>query len=142
MHFFVSLYTIFISPPCSCKFLRYYVSNLISWKIFVNDFSSMVKIPLSYKFILFFNKLHFLHNVFSFSIPYLHSYSMIFFLCLFLFIFFPVFSSFLFCPLFLFLFTSFPPNLHNFLNLVCHFLRAPLPCSRTFCCPENRNSLF
>ena len=44
-----------------------------------------------------------------------------------------------FCPFFfpflIFLFFSFP-NLHHFLNLVCHFLRAPLPCSRTFCCPE------
>ena len=27
------------------------------------------------------------------------------------------------------------PCLHHFLILVCHFLRAPLPCSRTFCCP-------
>ena len=40
---------------------------------------------------------------------------------LFFFLYFPLFFSF--------------PNLHHFLNLVCHFLRAPLPCSRTFCCP-------
>ena len=45
---FVSLYTIFIIPLCSCKFLRYYVLNLISWKIFVNDFNPFTKIPLSY----------------------------------------------------------------------------------------------
>ena len=44
---FCLLYTIFIIPFCSCKFLRYYVSNLMSWKIFVNDFNSMVKIHLS-----------------------------------------------------------------------------------------------
>ena len=40
------------------------------------------------------------------------------------------FFSFL---IFLFFFSF--PILHHFLNLVCHFLRAPLPCSRTFCCP-------
>ena len=36
------------------------MSNLISWKIFANDFKSMVKIPLSYKFILFFKNYIFL----------------------------------------------------------------------------------
>ena len=51
------------------------------------------------------------------------------------FLFFPHFPFvpffFPYFPLFFFFF----PNLHYFLNLVCHFLRAPLPCSRTFCCP-------
>ena len=70
--------------------------------------------------------------------------SIIFPLLLFPFLFFPSFSSSTF-PLsfffahfpFLFLFSSFVlfPNLHQFLNLVCRFLRALLPCSRTFCCP-------
>ena len=54
---FVLLYTVFIIPLCSCKFLRYYVSNLISWKIFENDFNSMVNIPLSYIFILSTNNI-------------------------------------------------------------------------------------
>ena len=72
----------FIIPLCSCRFLIYYVSNLISWKIFVNDFNSVVKIPLSYIFI-FVNKLHFPHNVYLiydsvFRIYDLHSYSVSF----------------------------------------------------------------
>ena len=41
----------------------HYVSNLTSWKTFVNDFNSMVKIHLCYIFI-FVNTLHFPHNVF------------------------------------------------------------------------------
>ena len=57
LHYFVLLYTVFIIPLCSCKFLRYYVSNLISWKIFENDFNSMVNIPLSYIFILSTNNI-------------------------------------------------------------------------------------
>ena len=59
---------------------------------------------------------------------------------------FPLFTLFLFCFCPLFVFAHFPflslsssffllPNLHHFLNFVCQFLRAPLPCSRTFCCP-------
>ena len=63
LHYLVLLCTSFIIPLCSSKFLRYYVSNLISWKIFGNDFNSMVNIPLSYIFI-FVNKVYFPHNVF------------------------------------------------------------------------------
>ena len=44
LHYCVSLYTIFIIPLCSCKFLRYYVSNLISWKIVVNDLIKLLKL--------------------------------------------------------------------------------------------------
>ena len=79
---------------------------------------------LSCNFILFFNKLHFPHNVFCLTIPYLHSYSIIFLRMssprclsfsfplspLFPFLFFPHFSFFLFFFLFfLFLFFSFFP---------------------------------
>ena len=60
--FFFLLYTIFIIPLCSCKFLGCYVSNLVSWKIFVNDFTSMVNIPFCYIFI--FQQITFSHNVF------------------------------------------------------------------------------
>ena len=64
LHYFVSLYTIFIIPLCSCKFLKYYVSNLkhVSWKIFVNDFNPMAKIPVPYNFI-FVNKWHFCQQI-------------------------------------------------------------------------------
>ena len=60
---------------------------------------------------------------------------------LFPFIFFPHF------PFVLFFFPYFPlyfsfSNLHHFLNLVSHFLRAPLPCSRTFCCPAEPYETF
>ena len=54
------------------------------------------------------------------------------------FLFFPHFSFVSFSFL-IFLFIFFFLNLYHFLNLVCHFLRAPLPCSRTFCCPVNNN---
>ena len=89
----------------------------------------------------------FLTMLLSFSIPYLHSYSMNFknILSSSSLLFFPSSSSFSFLffphfpfvPFFFSLFSSFFlfPNLHHFLNLVCHFPRAPLPCSRTFCCP-------
>ena len=108
----------------------------------------MVKIPLSYNFFLLFNKLYFPHNVFalrfrifivtlqvlrilfssrclSFSFPLPLLFPFFFFLISLLSLF-----SFL-----IFLFLFFFPNSHHFLNLVCQFLRAPLPCSRTFCCP-------
>ena len=113
----------------------------------------MVKIPLSYISFLstnyffltmFFNlrfRIYDLHTIilshtiilrifcplrlsFSFPLP-----------LLFRFIFFLISHLFFFLSLF---FSS--PNLHHFLNLVCHFLRAPLPCFRTFCCPGG-NSL-
>ena len=42
-------------------------------------------------------------------------------------------NSSLSCFLIFFVFSV--PNLHHFLILVCHFLKAPLSCSRTFCCP-------
>ena len=65
LHCFVLLYTIFIIPLCSCKLLRYYVSDLISWKIFVNDFNSTVNFPfLIFSFLSANAKLHFPHNVF------------------------------------------------------------------------------
>ena len=73
-------------------------------------------IPLSFNFILFFNK--FSHNVFFFMIQYLHSNSIIlriFYLISLL----PLFSFLIF--LFFFIF----PNLHHFLHLVCHFLMQP-----------------
>ena len=106
---------------------------------------------LIYNFI-FVNKSHFPHIFLKFTITYflyndLHSYSIIFknilssssflfFLSSYSFT-FHLFSSFYIC---LFFFPCFPffflfANWHNFLNLVCHFLRALLPCSRTFCCP-------
>ena len=107
---------------------------------------------LIYNFI-FVNKLRFPHILFiynsAFRIYDLHSYSIIlrnfvFVVCLFsLFLFFFLSSLFLisrfpffFLSLFFFFFFFSFPNLHHFLNLVCNFLRAPLPCSRTFCCPE------
>ena len=82
---------------------------------------------------------------FCFTIPYLHSYSIIFKSSS-SFFFFPSSSSFSF-PLFphfalsLFFFFLCFPNLHFFLNVICHFLRAPLPCSRTFCCPVGDSSV-
>ena len=109
----------------------------------------MVKIPLSYIFI-FVNKLHFLTMYFIyvnsvFHIYDLHSCFIIFksVLSSSSFLFFPScpsfsfhpFSSFHICPFFPYVPLFSFPNLYHFLNLVCHFLRAPLPCSCTFCWP-------
>ena len=97
---------------------------------------------LSYNFILFYNKLHFPHNVFCFMIPYLHRFwristfvvlVVIRFLSLFLFFFLSIF--YLISLMFFFLLFSLFSQLHHFLNLVCHFLRASLSCSPTFCWP-------
>ena len=128
-------------------------------KIFVNDFNPMAKIPLSYIQFHFCQQITFLSTNYIFLtivLNYdsvfqtndLHSYSIslrVFCPCrvsfsfplpiLFHFIFFFLISH---LPFFLSLFSSFFfsfSNLHHFLKLVRHFLRAPLPCSRTFCCP-------
>ena len=165
----------------------------------INDFNSIVKIPLSNNFIPCFNKEHFLRIVFVCLFACFCFVLFLFFVCFlfcFCFVFvlffvllyvssvtsysffiickdslssswhynyfrlsfsfplpllfplllllFPSSSSFSF-PLvllslsfffpFLSLFSSFFFNHHNFLNLVWHFLRAPLSCSRTFCFP-------
>ena len=91
--------------------------------------------------LLIYNSAFRIYDLFCYSII-LRNFVLVVFLffplpILFPFIFFPhfPFALFSFFPYFLFLF--FFPNLHHFLNLVCHFLRAPLPCSRTFCCPDN-----
>ena len=78
LHYFISLYAIFIIPPYSCKFLKYYVSNLthVSWKICVNNFNPMAKIPLSYNVIsgqeisFMSTNYIFLTIFFKFTIPY------------------------------------------------------------------------
>ena len=125
------------------------------WKISVIDFNSMVKIPLSDNFIdqqisfslqcflrvpflimtlqflnIFFSSSSILFSSSSFSFP-------LFSFFLFLFLFFVHFLS-LFSSFFLF------PNLHHFLNLVCdcRFLRASLPCSRTFLLPCFKQAFF
>ena len=110
---------------------------------------------------IFVNKLYFPHNLLIydsvFCIYDLHSYYIIFknILSSSCYIFFPssFSSSFHLFPHFPFAFFSFPyflffflcPNLYHFLNLVRHFLRTPLPCSHTFCCPvgtENKKKTF
>ena len=132
------------------------------WKIFVNDFNSMVKMPLSDNFIdqqisissQCFLRVPYLHNLTIFK--HIFSSSSIPFPLLLLFHFplFPSFSSFSF-PLFSFsfsfahfpflsLFSSFF-FLFLFLFFLHHYLKfglpfpksaAPvLPRSRTFCCP-------
>ena len=74
-----------------------------------------------------------------FSFPFLFPFPLSFLLFHFFFS-FSFFSSFPFLfplsfPFLFFLFLLFS-NQHHFLNLVYHFLRAPLPCSRTFCSPD------
>ena len=107
----------------------------------------------TYNFILFFQQLHFPHNVFALrfrifivTLNFEEYLVLVIFPFLSLFLFFPFlfFPHFPFPFLLLFLFFFPFPNLHHFLNLVCHFLRAPLPCSRTFCCPgyTNRMSVY
>ena len=110
------------------------------WKIFVNDLNSIVKIPVSDNFID--QQISFFSQCFL-RVPYLHNDSTIFKHIfprrLSFFFSYSSFSFPLFClfPLsfLIFLFFFFFSNLHHFLNLVCRFLRAPLPYSRTFCCP-------
>ena len=110
----------------------------------------MISIPwLKFLFLINFHwSTNFILFTMFLRVPYLHNDSTIFktyfFLLVYLFFlfffflssFFPLFSSFFNFP-FLSLFSSFFlfPNLYHFLNSVCRFLRAPLPCSRTFCCP-------
>ena len=90
----------------------------------------MVKVPLSYKFILFFNYI-FLKMYFSFSILYLHSYSMIFknILSSLSFLFFPSSSfSFLFFPHFPFVhFFFFPIFLFFLFSQFASFPQSGLP---------------
>ena len=120
LHYFVSLYTIFISPPCSCKFLRYYVSNLISWINIMKNICKWFQFNGQNSFLInsfyFSTNYIFLRMFFSFTIPYLHSYYMIFKECFVLVVFpsFPLpllflspFSLFSFCSFFLSLFSSF-----------------------------------
>ena len=118
----------------------YYHENICKWFQF-NGWNSC------YKSVYFSTNYIFLTMFFSFSIPYRHGYSMILknILPSSSYLFFPTSFSFAFLffyqfPFVPFFFPNFPlfflfPNLNHFLNLVCHFLRAPLPCSRTFCCP-------
>ena len=116
---------------------------LIQWLTFL--FLTFSFLSTNYIFLTMYSNLRFRISYYD-----LHSYSIIFknILSSSSFLFCPSFSSFsfhfssfflishlsFFFSFLIFLFFSFP-KLHHFLNLVCHFVRAPLPCSRTFCCP-------
>ena len=119
----LSSYYIFLTTFCFCLlFVFIYdpvfrIYELHSYK--VEEYSVLVVFPFLSLFL--FRLFFFLSSFSLISLP---------------FIFFPHFPIVLFFPFLIFLFFFlFPCNLHYFLNLVCHFLRAPLPCSRTFCCP-------
>ena len=125
---------------------------LIHWLKFL--FLIFSYLSTNYIFLTMLLLLFFLIYDSVFRIYDLHSYSVSFknILSLSSFHFFPSssFFPFIFFPhfpfVFVFCYCFFPPyfplfsfpSLHHFLNLVSHFLRAPLPCSRTFCCPAGR----
>ena len=98
------------------------MNNLHDYFVFIYMLNPLFLLALSFPHSLFF--LFFLISsprLLHFLVPFLIRFS--------LFSLFSLFYLFLFFALLIFY--VFFPNQHHFLNLVCHFLGAPLPCSRT-----------
>ena len=123
------------------KFLFLIFSFSSSYYIFPYNFFFKIIIIINYDSVFRIYDLH-SYKFEEYFVLVVFPFLSLFLFRLFLFrLFFFLSSFFIISHLSFFPFPYFPlfsfPNWHHFLNLVCHFLRAPLPCSRTFCCPDH-----